>query len=83
MVYSTYLGRMCNNIFTIYFYKSNYIGSNTSLTKYPYFFLYVDKLGVSGVALWCVGLVVFFSLLAYLNYLYDRLYIQKKSNKQN
>lgn len=60
------------------FIRALILGPNTSLVRYPYFFLDVDKLGVSGVALWCVGLVVFFSLLAYLNYFYDKYYHNKK-----
>lgn len=65
------------------FIRALILGSNTTLVRYPYFFLDVDKLGVGGVALWCIGLVVFFSLLAYLNYFYDRWYSKKNSCKNN
>lgn len=60
------------------FIRAIILGPNTTLVRYPYFFLDLDKLGVGGVTLWCIGLVVFFSLLAYLNYFYDKYYQNKK-----
>lgn len=66
------------------FIRAAILGSNTTLLRYPYFFLNVDELGVGGVALWCVGLFVFFSILGYLNYFFDRWYAKKKStNEEN
>lgn len=59
------------------FIRALILTPNTTQVKYPYFFIDVDKLGVGGVAIWCIILVVVFSILAYLIYLYDRLSYKK------
>lgn len=41
--------------------------------KYPYFFLDVNKLGYGGVILWVFILVVVFTVLGYLMWLYDKI----------
>ncbi len=47
-------------------------------TIYPYFFLDVNKLGYGGVFLWVGILVVAFIAIAYLLFLYDKIYIKDK-----
>ena len=47
-------------------------------TIYPYFFLNVNKLGYGGVSLWVGILVVAFIAIAYLLFLYDKIYIKDK-----
>lgn len=41
--------------------------------SYPYFFLNVDKLGYGGVFLWVAILLVVFTVLGYLLFVYDKL----------
>lgn len=73
----------CSLLYLPYiFIRAIILGPNTSLIRYPYFFLDLDTLGVGGVALWCVGLVVFFSILAYLIFLYDCWYVKHKEKKE-
>lgn len=62
------------------FIRATIISNKIGYIKYPYFFLDLDKLGVSGVALWCLGLFVFFSLLGYGLFLFDKLYHKKHIN---
>lgn len=62
------------------FVRAAILGPNTDLVRYPYFFLDIDLLGVGGVVLWCIGLLVFFSILAYLNYLFDYKYSKKQKS---
>lgn len=64
------------------FIRAIILGPDTALIRYPYFFLNVDNLGVGGVALWCAGLVVFFSALAYLLYFYDRWCFKRKEKAE-
>ena len=61
------------------FIRANIVGNNT-YTKYPYFFLNIDELGASEVALWCLGLLVFFTGLSYLVMLFDSKYNKNKNN---
>lgn len=53
------------------------LGSDTTLIRYPYFFLEVDRPGVFKVSMWIVGLLVFFSALAYFIFLFDKKYKEK------
>lgn len=41
--------------------------------EYPYFFLNADELGYGGVALWVLILLVIFSAIGYLLFVYDKL----------
>ncbi|MBE6137509.1 MAG: hypothetical protein E7176_03840 [Erysipelotrichaceae bacterium] len=54
--------------------------TSSSLTRYPYFFLNAAELGVGGVAVWCVILVIVFSVIAYAYYIFDYFYNKKKNN---
>ncbi len=60
------------------FIRAIILGKNTTLLRYPYFFLNVDRLGVGGVTLWCIGLIIFFMILTYLNFFFDKWYYKKK-----
>lgn len=60
------------------FIRAAIIGNNSNLIRYPYFFLNVDDLGVGGVIWWCIGLLIFFSALAYLYFLFDKLINKRK-----
>ena len=63
---------LCSVIYLPFiFIRALILGNNTTLIKYPYFFLNVDKLGAGKVCLWCIGLVIFFTLLSYLLFLFD------------
>lgn len=62
------------------FIRAVILGKETNLTRYPYFFLNADDLGVSGVAVWCVILVIVFSIVAYLYFTFDYFYNKKKNN---
>ena len=61
------------------FIRAQIVKDNPSLTKYPYFFLDVDDQGLTATVFWCIGLVVVFSLVSYLLFLYD----YKKGKKEN
>ncbi len=61
------------------FIRAAILGPSTTLLRYPYFFLDIDKLGVVPVIWWCIGLVVFFSILSYGLYFYDRWYAKKST----
>ena len=43
------------------------------LTKYPYFFLDADVLGIGGVTLWCLGIAAAILTASYLFMLLDRI----------
>lgn len=53
------------------FIRAAILGPNTTHTRYPYFFLNVDELGAGGVALWCIGLVLFFAIISYAIFIFD------------
>lgn len=46
-------------------------------SHYPYFFMDYDKLGVTGVLLYVLGIIVAFTILGYVYYFIDRL-LKKK-----
>lgn len=63
---------LCSVIYLPFiFIRALILGNNTTLIKYPYFFLNVDNLGAGKVILWCIGILLFFTALAYLLFLFD------------
>ncbi len=39
--------------------------------RFPYFFLDIDSLGIFGVSLWLIGIIIIFTAISYLFYLWD------------
>lgn len=67
------------------------VNHETTEVIYPYFFLNIDELGISGVIVWIIILFIAFVALAYLFYLFDKIeiengklkfYIKKKKIKE-
>lgn len=52
-------------------------------SRYPYFFIDVDKLGWGGVALYVLGITVFFIIIGYLLVAIDHLTIENRKLKFN
>ena len=57
------------------------IPTTTTPLIYPYFFVNLDTLGVSGVLMWVAILSVAFVVVGYLFFGLDKLQIKKLKNK--
>lgn len=58
------------------------IGSNTNALLYPYFFLDINTLGVSGFMLWLMILIAIFIAIGYVLYFCDNLKRWRKPTRQ-
>lgn len=76
--YSPLMWLIIPYLYIPFIYIRGAIVKETSTVKYPYFFLDVDKNGVGVTILWIVGLTVFFIILGYLIYFFDKKLAEKK-----
>jgi len=56
-----------------YLLKDTKYANFSENSRFPYFFLDIDELGISGVALWIIGIILVFGAISYLFYLWDHL----------